>query len=66
MMQNTYYEEINKIYEKNIESSVNNTENDKINDCILIINYFSLFFKIKIILLRKEIIKEMKIKTILL
>ena len=53
-----YHEEINKIYEKNIKSSVNTTENDKVNYYILIFNYFSSIFKIKFILLRKELIQK--------
>ena len=53
-----YHEEINKIYEKNIKSSVNTAENDKVNYYILITNYFSSIFKIKFILLRKELIQK--------
>ena len=53
-----YHEEINQIYEKNIESRVNNKEKDKTYDYFLVINYFSLIFKIKFILLRKEVIKR--------
>ena len=53
-----FHEEIKKIYEENIKSSINNTEKDIIYDCLIIFNCFSTIFKVKFILLRKEPIKS--------
>ena len=53
-----FHEEIKKIYEENIKSSIHNTEKDIIYDCLIIFNCFSTIFKVKFILLRKELIKN--------